>query len=150
LVISEFFVFTIHAHFVAFVVQLAGLFEISPKTINLRRLVNEMKADNMLPSKAAAEIDALLSEAEPLAKKVIILRSSLFAHRSAVISYACAFKKADVTAEQLCNLTELALKIANQLLLARGLPDQSFNPAAREHAGALLEALLRDHARGAR
>src|SRR5262249_17221579 len=145
--LSEFFVFTIHAHFVAFVVQVAGLFETRQNTINLRRLVNEMKADNMLPSKAAAEIDALLSEAEPLAKKVIILRSNLFAHRTAVISYACAFKIANVTADQLCNLTELALKIANQLLLAGGLPDQSFNPAAREHAEALLEALLRDHAR---
>jgi hypothetical protein len=59
---SEFFVFTIHAHLVAFVVHMAALFEKRQDTINLRRLINEMKATAMLPSKAAAEIDALLGE----------------------------------------------------------------------------------------
>jgi hypothetical protein len=144
---SEFFVVTIHAHFVAFVVHMAALFEKRQDTINLRRLINEMKATAMLPSKAAAEIDALLAEAEPLAKKVIILRNNLFAHRSEFVSYTSAFEIASVTADDLLHLTELALKIANQLLYAKNLPDQSFNPGARENAEALLEALLRESCR---
>jgi hypothetical protein len=142
---SEFFVFTIHAHFVAFVVHVAGLFEKRNDTINLRRLANEMKVANM-SSKTVDEVDALLREAEPLAAKVFVLRNKLFAHRDDVLSYAEVFKAADVTENQLRYLTELALKIANQLLVARGLSDKSVNPAPREHAEALLEALLREHA----
>jgi hypothetical protein len=96
-------------------------------------------------SNAAAEVDALLCEAKPLASKVTILRNNLFAHRSAFVPYALAFEMAHVTADQLSNLTEIALKIANKLLLVRGLPDQSFNPGPHEHAEALLQALLKDH-----
>jgi hypothetical protein len=143
---SEFFVFTLHAHFVAFVVHMAALFEKRQDTINLRRLINEMKTTAMLPSKAAAEIDALLAEAEPLATKVSTLRNNLFAHRSAFLSYAEIFEMADVTEDELRGVTEIALKIANQLLEAKGHPDQSFNPAPLEQAEALLRALLREHA----
>jgi HEPN superfamily AbiU2-like protein len=142
---SEFFEFTIHAHFVAFVVHMAALFE-RKDTINLRRLTDEMKAENM-PSQAAAEVDALFGEANPLATKVAILRNNVFAHRSAFDRYAEVFSTADVTEAQLLRLTEIALDIVDQLLRARSLPDQSFNPAAREQAKTLIETLLRDHAR---
>jgi hypothetical protein len=141
---SEFFKFTIHAHFVAFVVHMAALFETRNDTINLWRLAKDMKAANMLLSKAAAEVDALLREATPVASKVTILRSNLFAHRSDSVSYASAFELAQVTPDQLHNLTEIALKIANQLLLAKGLRDQFVHPGPHEHAGALLQALLKN------
>jgi AbiU2 len=143
---SEFFIFTLHAHFVAFVVHIAALFEKRQDTINLRRLINEMKATATLSSKVAAEIDALLGEAELLATKVTTLRNNLFAHRSAFLSYAEIFEMADVAEDELRTITEIGLKIANQLLEPKGLPDQSFNPAPQEHAEALLRALLREHA----
>jgi hypothetical protein len=143
---SEFFQFTLHAHFVAFAIHMAGLFEKRNDTINLGRLADDVKVADM-PLKTANEVDALLREAKPLAAKVMVLRHNLFAHRSASLSYAEIFEMADVTKDQLRNLTEIALRIANRLLVARGLPDQSFNPGPHEHAEALLEALLRDHAR---
>jgi hypothetical protein len=40
------------------------------------------------------------------------------------------------------DLTEIALKIANRLLLARGLSDQFFNPLPRDDAEAMLKALV--------
>jgi hypothetical protein len=75
--------------------------------------------------------------------KVTILRHNLFAHRSASLTYSEAFEMAGLTREQLADLTETALKIANALLLARGLPDQFFHPGPREHAEALLRTLRR-------
>jgi AbiU2 len=123
---------------------MAALFETRNDTINLWRLAKDMKAANMLLSKAAAEVDALLREATPVASKVTILRSNLFAHRSDSVSYASAFELAQVTPDQLHNLTEIALKIANQLLLAKGLRDQFVHPGPHEHAGALLQALLKN------
>jgi hypothetical protein len=142
---SEFFTFTIEAHFVAFVVHMAALFE-RKDTINLRHLADEMKAKNM-PSEAAAEVDALFLEAKPLARKVAMLRNNVFAHRSAFHSYAEVFKMANVTEDQLLRLTEIALNIVNQLLRAAKLSDQFFNPGAREQAEALIKTLLRDHVR---
>jgi uncharacterized protein YfeS len=140
---NEFFRFTPHAHFVAFVVHMAALFEKRNDTINLPRLAAEMKAAKLISPQKAAEVEALLDEAAQLASKLVILRNNLFAHRSAFVSYAAAFRKATVTAKQLRDLTEIALRIANRLLLAGGLDDKSFNPGAREDAEAMLRELKR-------
>jgi AbiU2 len=138
---NEFFRFTPHAYFVAYVVHIAAMFERRRDTINLMRLAHEMKAARLIPVQVIAELDALLAEATPIASKVTILRHYAFAHRSATISYDAAFKKAAVTAAQLRDLTELALKIANRLLMARGLKDEVFTPLPLEAAEAMMKAL---------
>jgi hypothetical protein len=138
---GEFFAFDPHAHFVAFVVHIAALFERRYGTINLQGLAKEAKEANLIQAQTAIEIDALLDEAAPLVSKVTLLRNNLFAHRSASLPYDAAFKKANVTADQLRDLTEIALKIANRLLLAQGLRDHMFNYMPREEAEAILEAL---------
>jgi hypothetical protein len=138
---GEFFRFEPHAHFVAFVVHIAGVFERRHRSINLQGLVQELKAAELIPAQTVTEVDALLEKAAPLVSKVTFLRSNLFAHRNASVSYAAAFEKAQVTAHQLRDLTEIALEIANRLLLARGLPDHFFNYMPRQEAEAILEAL---------
>jgi hypothetical protein len=138
---GEFFRFDPHAHFVAFIVHMAALFEKRNDTINLPGLAKEMKAAGLIPAQDAAEIDALLSKATQLAPKIAVLRNNLFAHRSALVSYAAAFQEVGVTANQLLDLTEMALKIANRLLLVRGLRDHLFNQQPRKDAKAMLKAL---------
>src|SRR5437899_2871704 len=56
---SEFFRFDPHAHFVAFVVHIAALFDKRRDTISLPSLAREMKAGKLIPAQAAAEVDAL-------------------------------------------------------------------------------------------
>jgi HEPN superfamily AbiU2-like protein len=138
---NEFFRFTPHAYFVAYVVHIAGMFDKRKDTISLTRLAREMKAAHQIQGQAITEVDALLAQATPVASKVIILRHNAFAHRSASISYDAAFKKAAVTAAQLRDLTELALKIVNRLLLARGLKGEVFTPLPLEAAEAMMKAL---------
>ncbi len=79
---SEFFRFDPHAHFVAFIVHTAALFEKRKDTINLPLLAKEVmptsKMGGASPSQYPAEINALLDQAKPLASKVIILRNNLF------------------------------------------------------------------------
>jgi hypothetical protein len=138
---SEFFRFDPHAHFVAFVIHIAALFENRKDTINLPRLVKDTIIAAPISTQIATKTKTLLSQAKPLASKAAILRSNLFAHRSATLTYSEAFKKAAVTANQLRDLTEIALAIANHLLRARGLSDQFFNPLPRDHADAMLKTL---------
>lgn len=139
----EFFRFDSHAHFVAFVVHLAGLFERRDDTINLPGLLLELAEAKLLEPEAAAEAESILNEAKPLIPKVIILRSNLFAHRSASLSYAKAFEKADVTANQLGHLSNLSLRLVNCLLIARGLKDRIFHTLSRAHLKAMLDAIAK-------
>ena len=138
---SEFFRFAPHAHFVSFVVHIAALLEKRNDTINLPRLAKELMDLGMVSVQDAAEVDALLGQAAPLASKTAILRSNLFAHRSAALSYSEAFKKAAVTPNELRDLTEIALKIVNRLLMARGLKDHVFNAQPVTDAEAILRTL---------
>jgi hypothetical protein len=138
---SEFFRFTPHAYLVAYVIYMAGVFDTSQDTISLLHLVPEMKAAGQLKEQDAAAVDALLDEARPVADKVRILRHKAFAHRSAHISYDDVFKMAAVRPDQLRDLTDVALKIANRLLIARGLQDQHFTELPREAAEAMMKAL---------
>jgi hypothetical protein len=138
---NEFFRFTPHAYFVAYIVHIAAMFDKTRDTISLTRLAKEMKAARFIQGQEIAEIDAVLAEAAPIVEKVTVLRHHAFAHRSASISYDDAFKKAAVKPDQLRDLTELALKIANRLLLARGLKDEFFTSLPREDAERMMKAL---------
>ncbi len=140
---SEFFRFDPHAHFVAFVVHVAALFEKRNDTVNLPRLAKESKESGLIYAQDAMELDALFRQATPLASKAAILRNNLFAHRSATLSYADAFKKAAVTPNELRDLTEIALKTVNRLLSVRGLNDHVFNTLPLTHADGMLKVLAR-------
>ena len=138
---NEFFRFTPHAYFVAYIVHIAAMFDRRKDTIRLPRLAKEMKMSRLLQGNSAAEVDRLLAEAAPIASKVLVLRHYAFAHRSARISYDDAFKEAAVNPNQLHELTEVALSIANCLLLARGLKDEAFTTLPREDAEKMMKAL---------
>ncbi|MGA2999897.1 hypothetical protein [Bradyrhizobium sp.] len=138
---SEFFRFAPHAHFVAFIVSIAALFDKRRDTITLPGLAREMAKANLLPFQTKAEVDALMAQAVPLVSKVALLRHNAFAHRSATITYDDAFKAAAVTALQMQDLTEIALKVANHLTRARGRGEHFFNELPREDAEALMKAL---------
>jgi hypothetical protein len=140
---SEFFRFTTHAYFVAYVIYMAGVFYESKGTSSLPRLVRDMKKAGQLKGQDAAAVDRLLVEAKPLANKVLILRHEAFAHQSAQIWYNDVFKKADVTYAQLRELTDTALNIANHLLVALRLRRRDFAEAElpREDAEEMMTAL---------
>ena len=138
---SEFFRFDKHAHFVAFIVHIAALFDKRRDTINLPRLATQLKS--LISPQDEADVATLLTKAAPFVSKVAILRHNLFAHRSATLTYADAFKIADFTPNELRDLTEIALKLVNRLLIARGLKDKVFHELALEDANAMLKALTR-------
>jgi hypothetical protein len=131
---GEFFRFTPHAYLVTFVVYMAVVFETRQDTISLVILIREMKATRQLNGQDEAAVSSLLSSAKPIAKKVAILRNTAIAHRTISLSYNDVFKLANVTPGELRDVTDIALKIANRLLLSRGLQDQHFTDMPRQDA----------------
>jgi len=138
---NGFFRFTPHAYFVAYVIYMAGVFDRRRDTISLASLIHEVKAAGCLKVHDAATVGALLAQAKPIADKVAILRHKAFAHRSAHVSYNDVFKMAAVNPDHLRDLTDMAMNIANRLLLARGLRDQHFTKLPREAAEAMMKTL---------
>jgi AbiU2 len=140
---SEFFRFTPHAYLVAYVIYTAGVFDESKGTSSLPRLVRDMKKAGQLKGQDAEAVDALLVEVEPIVDKVRILRNKAFAHRSAHIAYNDVVMMAAVKPTRLRELTDMALEIANRLLLARGLRRRDFAEAdlPREDAEEMMRAL---------
>jgi AbiU2 len=138
---NEFFRFTPHAYLTTYVIYMAGVFDTRRGTINLSSLAREVKTVGKLKASDASIVDALLAKAKPLANKVAILRHKAFAHRSAQISYNDVFKLAAVKPDQLRDLTDLALKVANHMLLACGLRDQCFSKLPRQAAEAMMKNL---------
>jgi hypothetical protein len=138
---NEFFRFTPHAYLVAYVIYMAGVFHKARGTISFAPLIHEAKAEGCLKARDGETIDTLLLEAKPIADKVAILRHKAFAHRTALISYNDVFKLAAVTPDQLRDLTEIALKIANLLSRARGLQGQHFTKLPRDAAEEMMRAL---------
>lgn len=138
---NEFFRFTPHGYFVTCVIYIHGVFEQRRDTINLASLVREVKATGCLEAHDAARVDTLRVQAKPIADKVAILRHQAIAHRSAHIGFDDVYKMAAVRPDQLRDLTEIALNIANRLLLARGLRDQYFTTLPREAAEAMMKTL---------
>jgi hypothetical protein len=102
---------------------------------------SQHKIIETIKGRDAAAVDALLVEAKPIAEKVLTLRHEAFDHRSAHISYNDVFKRAAVKPTQLRDLTDMALEIANCLLLARGLQNQYFTELPREAVEEMMTAL---------
>jgi HEPN superfamily AbiU2-like protein len=121
---NEFFRFTPHAYLVAYVIYIAGVFDGRGDTISLVHLPDRTKNAGYLKAQDAAEIE--FATAKPIIDRVKILRHKAFAHRDAHISYNEVFQLAAVQPDQLRELTEVALKIANKLLVASGLREQYF------------------------
>jgi AbiU2 len=138
---NEFFRFAPHAHLAAFVVTMVALFDKRRDTISLPGLAREMKSANLLPAQTQSEVDALISRAAPLVSKIGLLRHNAFAHRSATLSYDDVFNLAAVTAAQMRELTEIALKIANVLAGAIGRSEHFFNELALKDAEEMMKAL---------
>jgi hypothetical protein len=138
---NEFFRFTPHAYLVAYVIYMAGAFDKRRGTISLAQLVPEVKRTGQLKGQDADNVKALQAQAEPIAEKVRTLRHKAFAHKDAHIPYDDVFKLAAVKPDQLRELTDIALKIANKLLLARGLEDQYFTELPRAAAEQMMTAL---------
>jgi len=135
---SEFFRFNAHAQQVAYTIYLCQLFEIKPKTLNIAGALKQAK-DRSLPQDSITAVEQLLQEAKPIVKKLVIIRSNLFAHRSLSLNYKTAFAKAAITPNQIKRLCEIGLEAVNSLRLTLGQDQYGFSELPTEDLSRLLK-----------
>jgi len=135
---SEFFRFDTHAQQVAYTIYLCQLFESKPKTLNISSVLREAKARGLAQSNIAS-VEQLLKEAEPIARKLVIIRSNLFAHRSLSLDYKTAFDKAAITPNEIRRLCDIALEAVNSLSVALGQDQCEFSELPTEDLSRLLK-----------
>jgi hypothetical protein len=138
---NELFKFTPHAYLTSYLIYIAGTFDKTKGTISFIHLIRDATKVGIVNPVEARNLDKLMADAKPLADKATLLRHGAFAHRSASVSYNDTFKQAAVTPDELRELTEIALAIANRLLAACGLQSQYFRTLPREAAEAMMKAL---------
>lgn len=136
----EFFRFDSHAQEVAYTIYLCHIFEDDSKTLNIPNVVKEAKARG-LSAGYITVAEKALKDGLPIWKKLVIIRSNLFAHRSASLSYSGAFKKASITPNEIRRLAELGLEAINSLRTALAQKDYGFSALSGKDLKELLEEI---------
>ena len=140
---SEFFKFDSHAQEVAYTIYLCQVFDKRKNTLSVVNVIEEAKARN-ISKESIATAEEALHEAEPILKKMSIIRNNLFAHRKDSLSFEDAFKKASIKPNQIRSLTELALDAVNSLRTSLGQESFDFSEFPGRDLSQLLEEITKD------
>ena len=142
---TEFFRFDYHAHLMCFIVSYAALLESRTDTINLGQLAEETMEVAAISVTEKTEINDLLDKILKFRGPIMTLRNNAFAHRSASLSYNSAFKKAQITPNELRELTNDVLRLTNRLLTVCNLKDNIVNTMAVADLLEIVGALHNQH-----
>ena len=112
-----FFQATRHAHLLTTVVTLYKLFEKNTGTVNLKNCLALAAKDSRIKPDTLVEVDALRTEIDPIWKKITILRSNVFSHRSIKLGRESALKKAGISPNEIKLLIENTQKLIYRLFL---------------------------------
>ena len=137
----EFFRFDEHAHFTAFIVHIATLFDKRNDTVKLEKLRKSISSNLTVSDEIKKELKALFQQVNAVAEKVLVLRHKAFAHRSDEYNYNEAFRLADVTYAEFLVLTEKSKKILNLFLQVTKHGEVVFRDLPREDLVQLLQQL---------
>jgi len=143
---SLFFQTSIHAHFVALLVELYRLYETRNDTYNIPGLIKELRDQNAFSNEVLEEIERLYKdEAKPLWIKVSILRNKAFGHRSNAHTVKGVFEEAEVKPNELRSLVEVTKKLMNRITNEWDRSAHAFNLGSRESLINLLEDIKKLH-----
>ena len=140
---TPFFQTGIHAHFVAYVMAMYGLYEKRKDTVNIPRLIEAVKKSGKLNQEDLAETEKRFRELKPIWVKVGILRNNVFGHRSEHVDAAAAFKQANTTPNELMRFIESTRQLLNVVTKAWDKTGYILNTGSGAAALRILEDLRR-------
>jgi hypothetical protein len=137
---SEFFRYDIHALLVAMTVHVCMLYDKDNRTIGLMHLIKEVEQQNGKSARLASA-RTLADQVKATVKSMTFLRNHVFAHRNASIRYDGAFQKAAVKPNDIRDLIDISLKIANKILVELNERELIANPYVVEQTKRMLDHL---------
>ncbi len=140
-----FFQTSLHAHFVALLVELYRLYETRQDTYNIPTFLKLLKERNAIPEATADALATMYAEAKPLWLKVNALRNKAFGHRSKAHSVAEVFAEARVTPNELRDLAELTRRLLNTATQAWARSTHVFDLSSRADTLQMLRDLKTGH-----
>jgi len=140
----QFFDSVVRAHLAALIVALYRLYEGGSKTRSLRRLYEDTKSLNIFEQKiieSASELDYSIRD---IWKKVCILRTNVFGHKSAKLCSEKAFEKAELTPDELATMIKRAQRLFNCISRTLTHSAHAFNTSATRDVSNLMTRLGRN------
>ena len=137
----DFFRFDEHAHFAAFVVHIATLFDKRNDTVKLEKLRKIILKKFPVGDEIEKEWETLFQQANAIASKVLILRNNAFAHRSDEVNYNESFKLANVSPDEFLVLVEKSKQILDPFLKLLNRGEVIFWGLAKEDLTQMLTRL---------
>ena len=137
----DFFRFDEHAHFTAFVVHIATLFDKRNDTVKLEKLRKTILKKFPVGDEIEKEWETLFQQANAIASKVLILRNNAFAHRSDEVNYNESFKLANVSPDEFQVLVEKSKQILDPFLKLSNRGEVFFWDLAKEDLTQMLTRL---------
>ncbi len=142
---------TKQAHFAALILALHKLYENKPNTINIKSVKEYMVIKNLFGKEIKTEIETILTSLDEKKKKIEILRHNVFAHQSKKLDYNEAFKRAEITPDQIRELIHTTLGVINLLSYASIKTTRDFSALdgyIREDTYKILDCLQRGFEEG--
>lgn len=140
----QFFDSIVRAHFTALIVTLYRVYERGPKVDTLRQLHEDAQSQNLLKSTAKSEAANIHSSVEATWRKVSIVRSNVYGHKSTKLSPELAFEKAKLTPNEIWNMIDLCQRLFNLIAKALTGTTHTFNVNATEDVHNLMTRLARN------
>jgi hypothetical protein len=138
---SLFFQSSLHAHFVALIVALYGLYENNPHTVNIPALLRLIKDKHPFSAETEAAVLELSEKAQRSFSKVAILRNNAFGHHSAKLSTQEVFAKAGISPNDIKELIDTTKQLLNEITHDWNKSFHAFNLGARDSTLKLLDDL---------
>lgn len=136
-----FFQTSLHAHFVALLMQLYHLYEKRKDTYNIPGFLKLLETRGAVDEATTIKLREAYEQIRPLWLKVCILRNNAFGHRSTAKTVDEIFAQANVTPNELRDLVEATKKILNTATQAVAGVTHAFNSSSREDTLNVLQKL---------
>lgn len=136
-----FFQVSIPAHFIALVMALHQFYDTYPDTVNINELVSRLKSRGTTEPRTLAGIRRRLASAQPIWKKIVVLRNNIYAHRNAGLAPSDFFKRANLTPNQIRGLLRKSRNLLNAITLEIDGTTHAFNVRATSDTRRMLADL---------
>jgi hypothetical protein len=136
-----FFQVAANAHFLGIIIPLYCLYEGQGNTVNFPHTLRQIRAEGRLHESIIRKFEKEVESVKEISKKINVLRSRAFGHRSKNYTIDELFKIASITPNQIKDIIESSKVLLNNVAFAWGNTIYTFNLDATEDAVRLLHDL---------